>query len=267
MGAPPEFPHVVGVMDTLLLLHPANATYITHLKNSFYLVLSAAQNNTIQPVPHDPNSLRLMRQTTSMSLDKWVQTLKTNTQVKDDYANPVDAGKLSKALTNLQVKNATAVCSPSPKEEEEEIDSNRYSDDVTLDSGISDTCRENIEQENNIVKAVDGSQQNLGSFFPSINANFEDKAEFKGQEKCIREMHQKENWDYVITEGFLLLLRDVLLVLPDNMAHQVLSYVTKFEILLVMANHQNHAVRAAVVQVRCGACQSIIKLKFSFFFS
>lgn len=61
-----------------------------------------------------------------------------------------------------------------------------------------------------------------------------------------------------MTEGLLLLLRDVLLVLPDNMAHQVLSYVTKFEILLVMANHENHSVRSAVVQVSTSGTASCL---------
>jgi len=60
---------------------------------------------------------------------------------------------------------------------------------------------------------------------------------------------QKEDANYVLIEGLLLIVRDMLLVLPDNMVHQVVSHVTKFDILLAMANHQNHLVRAAVVQV------------------
>lgn len=48
MGAPPEFSHVVAVMDCLVLLHPVNATYITHVKNSFYLLLSAGQTYSSQ---------------------------------------------------------------------------------------------------------------------------------------------------------------------------------------------------------------------------
>lgn len=44
MGAPPEFNHIVAVMDALILLHPVNATYVTHLKSSFYSVLSPRQS-------------------------------------------------------------------------------------------------------------------------------------------------------------------------------------------------------------------------------
>lgn len=53
----------------------------------------------------------------------------------------------------------------------------------------------------------------------------------------------------VVTEGLLLLLRDVMLVLPDSMVHQVLSHVIKVQALLVMANHHSPEVRSAVVKV------------------
>ena len=50
-------------------------------------------------------------------------------------------------------------------------------------------------------------------------------------------------------EGLLLLLRNAVSVLPDNMAHQVLNHVVRLEALLVMANHKDHRVRSAVVKV------------------
>ena len=54
----------------------------------------------------------------------------------------------------------------------------------------------------------------------------------------------------LVVEGLLLLLRDTLLILPDNMAHQVLNHVVKAEFLLVMANHSDSRVRMAIVKVR-----------------
>jgi hypothetical protein len=53
----------------------------------------------------------------------------------------------------------------------------------------------------------------------------------------------------LVVEGLLLLLRDTLFILPDNMAHQVLNHVVKAEFLLVMANHSDSRVRLAVVKV------------------
>jgi hypothetical protein len=55
----------------------------------------------------------------------------------------------------------------------------------------------------------------------------------------------------VVVEGLLLLLRDTLLILPDNMADQVLNLVVRAEYLLVMANHSDSRVRLAVVKVSC----------------
>lgn len=40
MGSPPEFAHIVAVTDFLVLLHRASATYVTHLRSSFYFLLS-----------------------------------------------------------------------------------------------------------------------------------------------------------------------------------------------------------------------------------
>jgi hypothetical protein len=53
----------------------------------------------------------------------------------------------------------------------------------------------------------------------------------------------------LVVEGLLLLLRDTLLILPDNMAPQVLNHVVKVEFLLVMANHSDARVRMAIVKV------------------
>ena len=74
------------------------------------------------------------------------------------------------------------------EEDEEEFggDSNRYSDELCVDSGIAGSYRGNQENENEdtIVKAVDGSQQNLLSFFPSILTNQETLTEIVDEEKC-----------------------------------------------------------------------------------
>lgn len=53
----------------------------------------------------------------------------------------------------------------------------------------------------------------------------------------------------LVVEGLLLLLRDTLLVLPDNMASQVLNHVVQAETLLVMTNNSDARVRSAVVKV------------------
>lgn len=66
----------------------------------------------------------------------------------------------------------------------------------------------------------------------------------------------------LVVEGLLLLLRDTLLILPDNMAHQVLNHVVKAEFLLVMANHSDSRVRMAVVKVSCFECSLLACNKY-----
>lgn len=64
MGAPPEFSHVVAVADCLLLLHPASATYITHVRPSYYFLLSPSPPSA-SPQPPPQSKTR-----TGMSDDK-----------------------------------------------------------------------------------------------------------------------------------------------------------------------------------------------------
>jgi len=166
IGAPPEMSHLVALMDTLIILHPVNVTYVTHLKNTFYFLLSAGSTYNVNYT--DLHAAQLNRQHSSIIHPPIVP---------DEYTNPVDAGKLNKALINLQLRG-------SPSSSSGCQDSNRFSDDVNCDSGLS----ENAENDSNVVKAVDGSQQNMRSFYP--RGEPADDPESETHEKFVKDVLQ-----------------------------------------------------------------------------
>lgn len=70
----------------------------------------------------------------------------------------------------------------------------------------------------------------------------------EGGKNNIKSSNINDNVD-ILTEGFLLLLRDFILVLPDSKAEYVLTNILKVEMLIVMANHPSPRVRVAVIKV------------------
>ncbi|KAL0267522.1 UNVERIFIED_CONTAM: hypothetical protein PYX00_009770 [Menopon gallinae] len=261
MGAPPDFSHIVAIMDCLIILHPVNATYITHTKSSFYLILSAGQTFSVDENAERENSQ--LNKAMRNRLESFNRNYRME-KIRRNMVQYVDPAKLNKALQNLkQIKQRRVNLNfenNKNNEYNDDLDSNRYSDDLTFDSGIAGSYREHVENmeetDEVIVKATDGSQQNLTSFFPSMsyievsnpNTNqTNDEEKYKDQ----KELGISEDYgaQCIVTEGLLLLLRDTILVLPDNMAYQILNHVVKLEVLLVFANHRDHRVRSAVIKV------------------
>ncbi|XP_068085277.1 lysosomal-trafficking regulator [Anabrus simplex] len=317
MGAPPEFSHVVAVTDFLVLLHQASSTYITHVRPSFYFLLSHSPPSS--PAVSTNNKSIVSRSSSAQEklvlfqLGDAESNGKINNRnskdTKDNFAQPVDPQKLNKALTNLQIKQSSGDTTLSPecnnthqKENRSAslpMDSNKV-DDLAIDSGIAGSYKEtNSASEQDIIRkpsvqsslCSEISNNKLMARAETINnmcvVNSEDVTkkwnkeegkklieEIGGYEKFTMETEEVdlnsswldedtntplpvsdgEKWNSnssqcLVVEGLLLLLRDTLLVLPDNMAHQVLNHVVRAESLLVMSNHADPRVRTAVVKV------------------
>ncbi|GLH06434.1 Neurobeachin [Gryllus bimaculatus] len=346
MGAPPEFSHIVAVTDFLVLLHQASATYVTHVRPSFYFLLSSQPPNVPTNLTNMPRSTR---KETGLSLEKaggfqiegdtklkssttkiFVNDLKEK-ETKNNFAQPVDPQKLNKALTNLQIQQcsgeghgdneASAPGQRTDSNSDVPVDSNKV-DELTMDSGIACSFKENqnpseqelirsstdIANQPNIMglpytDSVDNKIKLGGGSFSSSTSEVihEEKEKVKDDLQIVPKKEVEEHEDIekfttetgddvttriwpeesptptqvsfdsstvvgegekwlgsnsgrgssqsLVVEGLLLLLRDTLLVLPDNMAHQVLNHVVKAEALLVMANHADPRVRTAVVKV------------------
>lgn len=325
MGAPPEFSHVLAVADCLLLLHPASATYITHVRPSYYFLLSPSPPSA-SPVPQPRNTGRSgvfehnekRKKSQNYNRKKVSQPLRKDHPA--DFAQPVDPSKLNKALANLQIKRHTDevqigrhrynTTSESQNNSGEVLDSNRVEEgseanasdldvepaegcgeQTAFDSGIAGSFRDQtgssdadvrecpleekgVVNQPNILDRADllMMQAEGGKLCENLESNLEKFAtEMNSKEKQYvlewptmapnsKKIHEQttqinsepissNNSLCLVVEGLLLLLRDTLLVLPDNMASQVLNHVVQAETLLVMTNNSDSRVRSAVVKV------------------
>lgn len=60
-----------------------------------------------------------------------------------------------------------------------------------------------------------------------------------------------------VQERFFILLRDFILILPDNSVQEVLNHYVTLEILIVLANHRDVRVRTAIVNLLTIMCERL----------
>ncbi|XP_047002591.1 lysosomal-trafficking regulator [Schistocerca americana] len=224
MGAPPEFSHIVSVADFLLLAHPARHTYISHGRNNYYFVLD---ENSSSPL--------------SGSLTEWRWRKKEMSLL----ARAIDPLKLNKALTNLQIKQLTG-----------SVDSNRVIENGDIANTETSTSRRLSLVSNSLMACAEDAVQlleqasNPAQVVETVKEKFVTETEERAEKMNNgANEHVSSDSHNLVMEGLLLLLKDVLLVLPDNMAPQVLNHVVRADTLLVIANHPDVRVRTAVVKV------------------
>ncbi|XP_034250095.1 lysosomal-trafficking regulator isoform X2 [Thrips palmi] len=317
MGAPPEFSHVVAVADCLLLLHPASATYITHVRPSYYFLLSPSPPSASpQLQPRSKIRSGLFEHGGKEKKNQTLNKKKALSVVKREHAGgfgqPVDPSKLNKALTNLQIKRNTdevqngrnSYMSSSTNQNLDVIDSNKVEegseanasdfdadlvegcDELTaFDSGIAGSFRDQAgssdadvreshsddkestnqkelhdradllmmqAEEEKFTTEMNLNEKQFVKDWSKVSPSQKDRGRSSNTETSTRSGNppiSSNNSLCLVVEGLLLLLRDTLLVLPDNMASQVLNHVVQAETLLVMTNNSDARVRSAVVKV------------------
>ncbi|KAG8260670.1 hypothetical protein J6590_091786 [Homalodisca vitripennis] len=257
MGAPPELPHIISIYDYLILAHPAHATYVTSVRPSFYFLVTSHTSHPSSNHSEVESTESLMKKSKSMTINN---RQKTERPAKRFMTQPVDPTKLNKALANLQIKQLS---------QQQEVllsgslDTNRS--DIFTSSGQG--SMDEFSSDDKLFSSLsDPALLKSSSPLPppltlsAVDDDEKEKAEVKEEDvkrlvppkpdniKREREAG-KESPASALMEGLLLLLRDIMLVLPDSMVHQVLSHVIRVEALLVMANHQSASVRMAVVKV------------------
>lgn len=283
MTAPPDFSHIVAIYDYLVLAHPANDTHVSLVRPSFYFLLSSISSTSPTKRDNSIKSSSTFSESENKSkkyFNEAVGSVFDTKSIKENLTQPIDPSKLNKALANLQIKqsserdNEELLYRKRSVASGESVDSNRV-DEINSDSGYLDTDNEILKQD----VSLDESTENNKKLIPSepLTPDQHDseldeleKADESGTElmkETALSSSKPNNWEiqYVVTGddnqekredthplvtgGLLLLLRDIILVLPDNMAHQVLSHIIKIEGILVMVNHRSSDVRITVVKL------------------
>ncbi|KAF6210395.1 hypothetical protein GE061_013499 [Apolygus lucorum] len=239
MTAPPELEHVTKITDYLLLAHPVHATYISHSRSSMYFVLP--------PKPPSKNKRSRKKLGLFDRGDSHEYALFTHPK-----AVPLDPSKLAKALANLQIKQNGRRLRMHSSE------SSQY--EVVCDSGIAGSYRGNATDSEPLAEQDDEELSNTSAntyFLACANQETEDNSarddssnETDDDEKFSSDpVGYIEEGDDNVTVGLLEVLRDQILVMPDNVAHNALPNVLTPESFIVMANHSNTKITTAVVKV------------------
>lgn len=162
MSSPPQIEHITAIVKFLILSHPANATYVSQMRSSFYFLLP-----TISASNYNSNNLTQFQNNHSLSSnDDIINTARMNILSNNSYNNrkrnhlknycsagsatinvdsgmnlnfTVDPVKLNKALTNLKLRQNSKidVCEDDENEKEnipKDVEYNRRNGKITNSS-------------------------------------------------------------------------------------------------------------------------------------
>ncbi|KAK0171372.1 hypothetical protein PV328_009113 [Microctonus aethiopoides] len=227
MGAPPDFSHLVAIMNYLVLVHQASNTYITHSRHNIYFLLPKLMDeNKINVKLMIPTSqVTETKQTIDTASTKRtmttakISTANTSRHVSssDDSSGPLEISKINKALENVQIQRDRVM-----KKRERRINNDK-------DGGVVPS-KDMSAGEDSGIAASDGSNHHISK-------------------KYLSWTDEKRACQGLVCEGLLLILRDALRVLPDNQVLSVLKNVIRAELLLVLVNDPDARVRTAIIKV------------------
>ncbi|XP_072938905.1 lysosomal-trafficking regulator [Epargyreus clarus] len=258
-GAPPPLRAVALLCDFLLLMHQASDTFVTHSRANFYFLLTADT-----PETSDFNILALLSKR-KQSADKWktydnndnanvnadkssassvstedatigsslndLTDAETNHEAeneKTDFDTSVESTKQMKSLINKQIKESRNASTISVNSVNSEI-SNDGGAGGGAGGGGDDPLTEYV-----VVDVEEVSHTTVDVYTSGIY-----------QQRRVR-AGAEPGWS--ACEGLLLLLRDAVLELPDDVLAQAAGGALRAERLLVLAQHRAAGVRAAVVR-------------------
>ncbi|XP_063626824.1 lysosomal-trafficking regulator [Cydia splendana] len=217
LGSPPLPCHLAELCDFLLLMHQASDTFVTHSRANFYFLLTADTQDTSEFM------MKARRR---------------------EQPEPTDSGslreedsKLMKGIINMQIKEGR----------KHNISSTSENSDL-----IIETSGDMLDLVENEVAPDDA----LSGY---IVVDVDDVAHTTVEMYSSGIYHEKRvragaapGW--TACEGLLLLLRDAILLLSEHDLAQAMQGAIQPEALVVLANHRDAGVRAAVLRV-VGALQ------------
>ncbi|XP_014251875.1 lysosomal-trafficking regulator isoform X2 [Cimex lectularius] len=226
MTAPPQLHHLTVLADYLLL---AQASYISFARSSLYFVLP----------PRPPSKYKKTNKSIHL-IDR-----QDVNEYKVLFTQPVDPGQLENAVNNIQLRQSgTQGVNSVGKVRIKEIINNRKVPSFT-DIQPKETARNKSNHSNCILN-------NRNANYTSEDSSSTEEEDNKCKEHIFTQEENapvdvKEGDD--ITVGLLSILRDQIVVSPDNMAHTALQNILIPESFIAMVNKNNTNITTAVVRV------------------
>ncbi|XP_063360507.1 lysosomal-trafficking regulator [Cydia amplana] len=219
LGAPPLPCHLAELCDFLLLMHQASDTFVTHSRANFYFLLTADTQDTsefmVKARRRDPEP-----------------------EITNSGSLREEDSKLMKGIINMQIKEGR----------KHNISSTSENSDLNIEMS-GDMIDPVVENEGGPDDALSGY----------IVVDVDDVAHTTVEMYSSGIYHEKRvragaapGW--TACEGLLLLLRDAILLLSEHDLAQAMQGAIQPEALVVLANHRDAGVRAAVLRV-VGALQ------------
>ncbi|XP_034950425.1 lysosomal-trafficking regulator [Chelonus insularis] len=138
MGAPPEFSHLVAIMDYLLLVHQASDTYVTHSRHNMYFLLPSLAEE-------DKNTADMINKTQFLNISN-------GTSSSDESIGVCEINKSNKAFINKQHQKDRS------KKKRDKCYNNNHSNNSTNEN---DDTLENSAGEDSGIAASDGSNSKM----------------------------------------------------------------------------------------------------------
>ncbi|XP_068632713.1 lysosomal-trafficking regulator [Battus philenor] len=244
MGTPPLLCHLALLCDFLLLMHQASDTFVTHSRANFYFLLTAET-----PEASEFNFLTFInkRKSKEYKLNRTFSTLAIDEVVEERRASlqaPPSNGNSPLAAEHAGADSGTDDGPHSTKEMKS-----------IINAQIKEGRKENGKAGQLNGNAVGAAGTEAFNGYVLVD---EDELRHTTVELYTGGIYQQRRVragaepGWTACAGLLLLLRDSLAALPENLlAKQAVCGPVQAENLVVLANHRTACVRAAVVRCVC----------------
>lgn len=279
--ASPPTPSIIDeIVKLLLLLHKPNKCFILHDRTQMYFLVSSEQPSKPKSLINIPGAAQLRWPTTKkfhmgttkdrktnkdrlyMVTSSPLKTLKTTRRFSTSYETlaaivSFDVHKINEKKIQRYFKNGNLTILKKIEKQVGKSPCNRvykkYRKKNILHRRTSASSRNTSEiefasKEFDIIHSDEISSSNQTTLKKSKSSSF--KNDLYNSVGIIK-----------LQEKLFLLLKDYLLILPDNHADEVLQHYVKLEILLVLANHHSSSIRAAILSVVSVLCNRLDRLE------
>ncbi|XP_047508716.1 lysosomal-trafficking regulator isoform X1 [Pieris napi] len=254
LDAPPLLANIALLADFLLLMHQASETFITHSRANFYFLVTSetpdsTEFNLLQLLSKRRGKQQLRKWRSRDTIDKSSSSSISNEDKGSREELPPDTDSDKTDNASLDAKQVKSIINTRIKEDRKSVSStSEYSDATTAEIG-ADSEADGTEKQN-------GNDGNEGTdplkeyvvidSEDVVQPNVDIYADGLYQQRNVR-AGAEPGWS--ACSGLLLLLRDTVLHLPQDMLPQALGGAIQPEQIAVLANHRCASVRAGVVRV------------------
>lgn len=271
--ASPPTPSIIDeIVKLLLLLHKPNKRFILHDRSQMYFLVSSEQPLKPKSLINIPGTAQFW----STSKKNYVNSIKERKTNKDRLymvsSSPLKTFKSNRKFSTSYETLAAIVSFDTQKINEKKLQRYFKNGNLTILKNIkklvgkpqSNRVYKKYRKKNILHRKNANPSSRNSSELELASKEFDiihsDEISSSSQ-TAVRRSRGSDLYSSMgiirLQEKLYLLLKDYLLILPDNHADEVLQHYVKLEILLVLANHHSPQIRAAILSVVSVICNRL----------